>query len=1130
MSIQFVLGPSGSGKSTAVLNKIIQESMEHPDTMFFLVVPEQYTMEAQRDIVTIHPKGGTMNIDAIGFNRLAYRIFDELGLSTGQVLFDFGKSMLIKKILWENRDKLKVYKGCIDKMGFIDEMKSMMSELFQYGIKQTDIEEVMCALDEQSLVYQKLADMQLVYEEFEAFTGEAYIVAEQLTEMLTSHAAESDILKNSYLYFDGFTGFTPVQMQLICELMKCTKGIVFSFTLGREAVSFSKIKEHELFYLTKTTVKALTDMAAKEHIEILDSVVLKQKIPYRFEKNLELACLEQNLFRFPYAAYTDSLHNISITEAENIHEELRFVAETIRSLVKNQGYRYKEIAIVAGDLKESSHDFLQIMEEFQIPVFIDTNSILKANPCSETIRSLIGIFRENFSYDSVFRFLKAGMTDLSQEQIEYLETYALKKGLRGYAAWNREIPEICEVNGTVSIESARHDFMELLVDISPVFRDKKSTVKDYVTALYQFLLKMHMFEKLAMKKQEFFERQQMDEGNAYGQIFSKIVALFDKMIELLGEEHMDSKEFYEILDTGLSEIEIGTVPPTVDRVLVGDITRSRLNHIKVLFLTGVNDGIIPKAAKKGKILGDYDRSALEKHGLVLAPSDKVNAYIEQFYLYTNITKPSEKLYLSYRKVDAGLKACRPSYVINRILNIFPKLQIKEYEPEQQLETVDGVLRYLVRHHGETEQQGIWNTLATLLKEEGHQKELAALAGGLQYSNQVHAIDVETVKLLYGNELMQSVSRLETFAKCNFAYFLKYGLGLKERELYKIDVRNIGNILHQVMEKVFVKVKNTCRNDWENLSDGDRDQMVADALKEAADENAGAFFEEYARNQYMYSMLFRMAKRSVKTLQQHLKLGTMKPGMIEKNFDAKADGVDAYMFQLDSGMEMFLCGKIDRVDVEEDKDTVYMKVVDYKSSSKDLKLDQILSGLQLQLCTYSAVAYEIEKQIYPDKQIRLAGMLYYGFDDPVVEMEQLEIEQDEQGARFVYSEEIEKKRLESLKMKGFVNANPAVIDKMDQTRTTTLPVKLDKEGQPKASDHILPEPALKRLMEITRENIRKLGNQIANGQIDISPVRDGTKTACEYCDFQAICRFDPKYGGNNYKKTEQVPFTWNEEGE
>lgn len=1116
MSVRFLLGASGSGKSRQIYNEIIQASIKEPERNFYLIVPEQYTMEAQRELVTMHPAGGMMNIDAIGMNRLAYRVFDELGISTGQVLEDFGKSMLIKKILCEQQDTLQVYGSYYDKLGFVDEMKSMMSEIFQYNIKQDTIDEIMEQIPEDSVIAGKMQDIRHIYEEFEAFAGERYIVAEQLVELLTRHVGQSKLVCGSSLYFDGFTGFTPVQLELVEKLMTCADDLTFSFTLDDRDQKYEHIKDYELFYLTKTTIKKLTEAAAAAGVEIESPVVLPGTINYRLGENRELFFLERNLFRSPYQKWKQPLERIHLTATGDAQDEIVFVASTIRRLVREKGYRYKDIAIVAGDLEQASHIYERVMNEYEIPVFIDANACLKANPCAETIRSVLAVLADDFSYDSVFRFLKAGMTDLSFEDIELLENYALKRGVRGYSRWNRAVSENYEKTSPVNIEEIRQAFMKMFGDIRKVFADKKAVTKDYVEALYDFLLQIHMYEKLEARKNELYEENRINEGDAYGQIFEKTVRLFDKIAELLGDTKMSVKEFYEIVDTGLSDIEVGVVPPTVDRVLIGDITRSRLNHIKVLFFTSVNDGIVPKAPKKGRILSDRDRDILSDCGLELAPSDKQNSYIEQFYIYTILTKPSDHLYISYHKLSASLESMRPSYLLGRISNIFPSLQAEEYDAASCMpDTVNRSLRRILR--AEDSEDAESRILTRILTEKGFAGELTAIYKGRTYRNVAEQLPPETIALLYGRYLHASVSKLELYARCGFAYFLKYGLRLKEREMYQVDVRNVGVILHSVMEGLFKQVRDTRNNDWENFPEDERMLMVTELVNRAAEESAGDFFEDNARNAYMLQMIERMAQTSAGMLQKHIRLGSMKPGMLEKTFDSAKDEVGSYLFELPNQIQMSINGKIDRVDVEEEDGTVYIKVIDYKSSTRKLSLEEVLNGEQLQLVTYSAIAYEIEKMIYPDKNIQIAGLLYYSFDDPVIEIESSEIDTGTEQPEFSDQEKLDAERMEKMKLQGFVNESPAVIQKMDHTCNQSLPVKLDKNGDIKKSENVVSADQIRTIMELTRENIEELGSQIAKGKIAIEPYKNKSNTGCDYCEFKNICHFDVKNGGNQYRR-------------
>lgn len=1118
MSVRFLLGASGSGKSRQIYNEIIQASIKEPERNFYLIVPEQYTMEAQRELVTMHPAGGMMNIDAIGMNRLAYRVFDELGISTGQVLEDFGKSMLIKKILCEQQDTLQVYGSYYDKLGFVDEMKSMMSEIFQYNIKQDTIDEIMEQIPEDSVVAGKMQDIRHIYEEFEAFAGERYIVAEQLVELLTRHVGQSKLVCGSSLYFDGFTGFTPVQLELVEKLMTCANDLTFSFTLDDRDQKYEHIKDYELFYLTKTTIKKLTEAAAAAGVEIESPVVLPGTINYRLGENRELFFLERNLFRSPYQKWKQPLERIHLTATGDAQDEIVFVASTIRRLVREKGYRYKDIAIVAGDLEQASHIYERVMDEYEIPVFIDANACLKANPCAETIRSVLAVLADDFSYDSVFRFLKAGMTDLVFEDIELLENYALKRGVRGYSRWNRAVSENYEKTSPVNVEEIRQAFMKMFGDIRKVFADKKAVTKDYVEALYDFLLQIHMYEKLEARKNELYEENRINEGDAYGQIFEKTVRLFDKIEELLGDTKMSVKEFYEIVDTGLSDIEVGVVPPTVDRVLIGDITRSRLNHIKVLFFTSVNDGIVPKAPKKGRILSDRDRDILSDCGLELAPSDKQNSYIEQFYIYTILTKPSDHLYISYHKLSASLESMRPSYLLGRISSIFASLQAEEYDAASCMpDTVNRSLRRILRTEEDDSEDAESRILTRILTEKGFARELTAIYKGRTYRNVAEQLPPETIALLYGRYLHASVSKLELYARCGFAYFLKYGLRLKEREMYQVDVRNVGVILHSVMEGLFKQVRDTRNNDWENFPEDERMLMVTELVNRAAEESAGDFFEDNARNAYMLQMIERMAQTSAGMLQKHIRLGSMKPGMLEKTFDSAKDEVGSYLFELPNQIQMSINGKIDRVDVEEEDGTVYIKVIDYKSSTRKLSLEEVLNGEQLQLVTYSAIAYEIEKMIYPDKNIQIAGLLYYSFDDPVIEIESSEIDTDTEQPEFSDQEKLDAERMEKMKLQGFVNESPAVIQKMDHTCNQSLPVKLDKNGDIKKSENVVSADQIRTIMELTRENIEELGSQIAEGKIAIEPYKNKSNTGCDYCEFKNICHFDVKNGGNQYRR-------------
>lgn len=1138
MGVQFVLGPAGSGKTEYIIKKLIDESMEHVDLNYLYIVPEQFSMEAQRDIVTRHPRHGSMNIDAIGLNRLAYRVFDELSMNPGQVLEDFGKSMLVKKILMDNKQDLLVYGSYMDKMGFVDEMKSMMSELFQYAVDREDIDHAMENMDEDSSTYRKLHDIRLIYEKFEERNSkDSYIVAEQLSELLADNVERSRFLADSYLYFDGFTGFTPVQMKLVSKLMSHTRGVIFAFDIDADQIGLSKPKEYELFRLTKETVAAICKAAAEAHVDIEENVVLcrKNEVPYRFRTNESLAAFERNIFRYPHQRISGPVDSIKLVRTDRSRDEALFVASKIRDLVENQGYRYKDIAVVAGDLHDVAGYYKEAMDEYKIPVFIDENTALRGDPCSDTIRAFLALMTDNFSFNSVFRLLKSGMTGVDQMDVERIENYALGCNLRGYKSWQKEI---CDKKGSSyadEMNSIRRQIMSIFSDecisvYKPSSPNSKNTVRNYTGELYRFLDDLNVWRKLEKHKEVLYGEERIDEGDAYGQIFAKIISLFDKVVSILGDEEMTVREYAGVLDAGISDMEIGIVPPTIDRVVVGDITRSRLNHVKVLFFTGVNEGIIPKPAKKGKILSNGDRQNLETCGVTLAPSDRTNAYIEQFYIYTCLTKPSDKMYIVFRKNGEDANALNPSYLVDRIRNIFPDLEITDFDLDSEVpETINGALRYLVNRYDMVENDVTLQAVKRLIEEQDcdvsdYRKWLDAMRKGHVYTNTARQLSPETVSLLYGNELTESVSKLEKYAECQFKYFLQYGLGLMDRETYQLNSANVGTILHESMEKMFKYVKAVWGNDWGKMSDDELAAKAVEFVDASADDEAEEFFLDSSRSAYVKKFLEDIAVRTAKTLRTFVLCSDMRPENFEKRFNTaeNEDNLSDYVFNLKNGIKMNIKGVIDRLDEYMDDNDVYFKIIDYKSSEQKIDKAKVLAGLQMQLVTYGAIAYELEKRrmekIERSKDdVHVGGLLYYAFSDPIADMTDFDgdIRFDENRHEMVTDEmrmfgklkvgAIEDVVLDSSKYSGIYNGSSRAVQVMDSSKATL------------AENQAMDEVMIEELMEANRRNIERLGNCIADGEIKINPVKSGKSSACTYCTYRSICMFDSKYGGNRYSR-------------
>ncbi|MBQ9610063.1 MAG: exodeoxyribonuclease V subunit gamma [Lachnospiraceae bacterium] len=1051
MSLQMVLGPSGSGKSYNIYKKIIEDGIKNEDTNYILLVPEQYSMALQKKLVMLHPNKGTMNIDVIGFNRLCFRVFDEQGVKPFKVLEDFGKSMMIRKAAGDKKNELNLYSGNLDKSGFIDEIKSLISEMYQYNISSERVNDVLYRIkddDENKLLYMKLKDVQIIRESFEEKIRSEYIVAEQLIELLADKISKSDYIKNSVIVLDGFTGFTPNQLKLIEKLMIYAKKVYGVFTIDKKYYNKKNIKEHELFYLSHKTVASLKEIAIINSVNIEDDIFIEGKEKNRWEDgSFVLSFLEKNIFRFPYNRYDELQDDISINVYDTPRKELEGVAYEIRRLIREKDYRYKDIAIISGNLNDVSNHIEQIFGRYEIPYFLDTTIPVKDNPYINSLEYVLRIVKENFSYDSVFAFLKSGVLDtIGTDDIELLENYVLSKGLRGKSYWNKKWDE--------DVEDIREYVMSILLPVYSDLSKKHNRIMDYTKALLNFT-------KILKFKEKFSGQEAL---------YDKIISIFDKLDEILGEEDVTIDDFTELMNLGLSELTLGVIPSTLDMVMVGDITRTRLEDIKCLFIVGVNDGIIPKKDNAAAIISDNDKERLEEFGLELAPTGRFNAFVEQFYLYINMTKPSDKLYLSYTKLSSDNEPLRPSYLISRLKNIFTGLS-EGYDEDFKVSTRKSAIDTLIMGMHQIMDGNYVNLDKTLklyrLYYDLEDKNLQVIERAMLYNNVPKKLSEDVSELIRLKFVSQSISRLEKFASCAYSYFLQYTLELSERKIREIDSRNIGIIIHSAMEHMYRHVHDNMNNDWSSVTDDMRDDMVDRYVGEAfIREYDDSVLEEDGRYEYLLDTLKRIGRRTAKVLCKISDDDSLKPEYFEYHF---SKDINAKHFS------MTLKGVVDRGDVyySPSEKSLRLRIIDYKTGNHDFKISQLYEGLQLQLSIYMNIMLELVENRYNEGKsdaeklkITPEGMYYYRMTDPYVEAS------DDESAQ--------KEREKLLKLKGLVNN--------DDERFNTI----NAFSLYKAKD---------------------IAQHIIDGEIDKNPmVKDGQST-CEYCIYKEVCRFDTKYGGN-----------------
>ena len=1120
MPLQLILGSSGSGKSHQLYEQIVQKSIDYPETNYIVIVPEQFTMQTQKDLVSMHKRHGIMNIDILSFLRLAYRVFDEVGQKEQVILEDTGKSMLLRKVVANKSKELVLFQNNVKKQGFISELKSLMSEILQYSITEDDLVKMEKMSENRPMLSAKLKDIRTIYNGFRQLMESKYITAEEILDVLTDVVEQSDVIKNSVICFDGFTGFTPSQYKLLSKLMVTAKSIVVTVTIDDREKLDQVDDEYKLFHLSKKTIHKLVDMANELEVKVMPHQYASKNagspVLYRYRNSKPLASLEHHIFRYPMKPYEEEQDDISIHAALNMENEINFVIRELKHLLREKKYRYKDIAIVTGDIEAYGRVFRRKMEQERIPCFIDHKKDILANAYVEYLRAAIEIIVRDYSYESVFRYLRCGLSGILMEEVDEIENYVIGLGIRGHSMWTKEWKETYRVKHPVDMVRLNEVRTRIVNDLEPLYvalTKKDSTIKDYTVALYEFSTQKEIYQKLMEQAQYFKEINLPLLAKEYEQIYRIVMELFDQFVELLGDEVISLVEYDKILEAGLSEAKVGLIPPGMDQIVVGDTERTRLKDIKALFFVGVNDGVIPSSDKGGGILSDMDRELFAEHDVILAPTRRQNAYMEQFYLYLNMTKPQEKLYLTYHKVGDDGKAKRPSYLIGKVMKLFPKIKIQEEDEMYTLEDIlgnRGGIPYLIegiKRSSNQENDDIFHELYRYYFSNPDYKEmLKQLIEGAFYLNKEKGLSKFVAGQLYGDELYGSVTRLERFASCAFAHFVAYGLGIREREEYKIQVPDIGNLFHMALE-LFSKKLAESEYEWSTLPDEIREEWAAYCVKVAVEQYGHSVLKSTKRNEYLIHRVERMQKRTVWALSEQMKLGDFQPFGYEVPFTYHMDR------NKKDEVPVRLIGRIDRLDLCTDGDDMLLKVVDYKSGKTSFDLTSLYYGLQMQLAVYLSVAIQFTQKSYKDRNIIPAGILYYHIDDPIIER----------------TVDIQTQLLKKLKMNGLVNSDMEIIAHLDKSfrgengsikpkvTSNVIPVASDKDGHPKKTSSIASSEDFKILSQYVKKKMDVLCCDIMDGDVSVNPYKLGDKTACDYCEYSGICGFDPKVPGYRYRK-------------
>ena len=1050
---------------------------------------------------------------------MATRVFDSCGGRAINVIEDSGKNMLIYKLLKDKGEELQYFCKISKKQGFVGTVSKSITEFKKYNISEEILREKELQIDKDELK-EKISDLLNIYESFNGALHKEYKDSEDILTILANKLRECTLYNGAEVWVDEFTTFTPQQIEVLKVLAKQCKNI--NITLCSDGEDSSKGGEADIFSVITSTENKIIKMMQENNISYKEPVYLNNKNIYRFKESNELEHLEKYFFNYPFKIYKGKNKDVRLYKANNNYNEIEWVAQDILRLVRDKGYRYKDIAVVCREIDSYDKITSVIFNEYNIPYFLDKKREILSNPLVVLIISSLEILSTNWSYESVFKYVKSGLITLESTYIDKLENYILANGIKGYK-WTRDLIGNTDEELTQEEIEIFEYMEEIRRPIINLYNKIKGdvTVRKYCTALYEFLLEINAFETMDKWLENFNEHGMQDKIKEYTQVPSIVMDMLDQAVEVLGDEKVDLKTFSKILISGFEEKEIGVIPMALDQVNIGDIARIKGRDVKALYIVGANDGVLPSANKDEGILSDEDRLELKQLGIELASDTRSRVFEEQFMVYTALTIPSNYLMITYPMADFEGKSLRPSIIIPRLKKILPRLQEeseifnknllndKYHNITAPTPTFNELIEALRKEYEKEEIEPHWVETFKWFEESDEFKDRTKIIfNGLNYTNLIERIPREKMKQLYSNDngrLMFSVSRIEKYAQCPFSYYVQYGLKAKDRKVYEFSAPDLGSFMHDILDKFTNKIKKE-NIAWSDLTKERCSEIVNELVNTKLKNETNSILNSNKKYQYFSERFKKTISKSVTVISEQMRKGEFDIFKSEFDFGDFKDS-DPIKLELPSKETVYLKGRVDRIDKVELNGETYIRIVDYKSGSKSFDLNELYYGLQIQLLVYLDAILKNSEQILKT-QCMPGGILYFKIDNPIIK-----------SKKALSEEEIQVEVLKKLKMDGLLLKNVELVKAMDndmETYSLIIPAAFKKDGDFTSTSSVVTESQFELLRNYVNDKMIEICEEMLSGEVKIEPCKSSKVTYCDYCDYSAICQFDTSIRDNKYK--------------
>ena len=1135
MELNAYIGRAGTWKSKAIIEEIKEKMKQDPlGDPIVLIAPTQNTFQLEQAFVNDKTLNGSLRTEVLHFERLSYRVFQEVGGLMEQQLSKAGTEMMIYDIIQQHQSELRLYQSQVKYYGFSEKLYEQIQDFKKYAVSPQQLETYIAENNLQTRTKHKLQDIALVYKHLEDRINGEYVSTEDSLQRFIEMMDQSEWLKRAEIYIDGFHNFSTLEYQIIQSLVKYAKKVTIVLTTDGDRDLFS------LFRKPSESLTHIEEIANNLNIQLHSRQFLDVQ---RFIHN-DLKHLEQNFNALQFEPIPTE-GNVEILEASGMREEINEVARRILRENREQGRRFQDIAILYRD---ESYAYLMesILPQYDIPYNIDVKSSMTHHPIMEMIRSLIEVIQTGWQFDPLMRLFKTNILTKkfkdSQYLIDILENFVLERGIYGKRWIDDKYFDIEQfrkmgLKRQPLTDEERETFervIQLKNDVMKkvmLFEEKinnASTAIAFATAFYEAMEAFDLPSQLMTDRDTLDVNGEHKKAEEIDQIWNGLIQTLDDLVTVFDDQSMSKTRFLELFDIGLEQLEFIMIPQTLDQVSIGTMDLAKVDNKQHVYLVGANDGVLPQTVTASSLITDEEKKYFqEQSSIELSPTADILQMDEAFVCYIAMTRSRAHVTFSYALMGASGDVKEPSPFLHQIQQLYTNLEVQNIHHQHQAEPLR-----LMEHPHQTkialfESLKAWlddelvaetwlDTYQVMRNDTRLNDGLTYLLSALTYDNQTVQLNLSLSKALYGSTINASVSRFEGYQACPFKHFASHGLRLNERTKYKLENFDLGDIFHRVLKFISEKVN----GDFKNLNPKQIHKLTTEALSEILPEVQFNLLNSTAYYRYLSQRIGAIVETTLTALKYQGSHTKFTPQRFEASFRRKPKDQSELLaapLQTKQGIPINIRGQIDRIDTYQQGDESFVNIIDYKSSkySGTLDLTKVYYGMQMQMMTYMDIVLQNKSRLGLTDMTKPGGLLYFHVHEPRIKLAWNQLSEDKRDTEFI----------NSFKLSGLLNSATSVLDAFDTRlepsyNSDIVPLGLKKDGGIKSNSKVADEQTIYKLIKHNKQNFIETASNIMDGHTEVAPMKYNQTLPCDFCNYKSVCHVDGMIDSKRYRTVDE----------